>query len=86
MGKMDSLFDGSDAHTLEQSLSDDINTELLDELKKAHSIIRNALNVMTMEQKTKWTELNNAQGLVDFGTTRANEREAVIKACETAGV
>lgn len=78
MGKMDALFDGSDAHKLEQSLSDDINTELLDELKKAHAIIRNALNVMTMEQKMKWTELNNAQGLVGFGATRANERELVI--------
>ena len=55
-----------------------MNAELLKELKAAHQIIRNALNVMTMEQKTKWTELNNAQGLVDFGATWANERELVI--------
>lgn len=78
MGKMDALFDGSDAHEIDQSTADDINADLLGELKKAHAIIRNALNIMTMEQKMKWTELNNAQGLVGFGATRANERELVI--------
>lgn len=78
MGKMHTLFDGSDAHKLEQSLSDDINTELLDELKKAHSIIRNALSIMTTAQKVKWQKLNERDGVDGEGTTRANERELVI--------
>lgn len=52
--------------------------DLLDELEKAHRIIRNALAVMNAEQKLQWGELNEAAGVAGEGVTRANEREAVI--------
>lgn len=53
--------------------------DLLAELQAAHRIIRNALNLMTPEQKNAWG-LKNQQDAVDGeGVTRANERAAVIK-------
>ena len=55
-----------------------INADLLAELQAAHQIIRNALNIMTAEQKIAWA-VKNVQDVVDGeGATRANEREAVI--------
>lgn len=51
---------------------------LLAELGHAHQIIRNALNIMTPEQKAEWAALNERDGCVGEGTTRANERQAVI--------
>ena len=62
-----------------------MNAELK-ELKAAHQIIRNALSIMTTAQKMKWQKLNERDGVDGEGTTRANEREAVIKASDTAGV
>ena len=59
-----------------------MQTELLDELKAAHQIIRNALNLMSPTQKRRWSDMNDAAGLVEYGTTRAHEREAVIKKAE----
>ena len=50
------------------------------ELEKAHMIIRNALAVMTPEQKCRWGELNAEDGCDGEGVTRANEREAVLAA------
>lgn len=55
---------------------------LLAELKAAHQIIRNAMNLMTPEQKKQWGDLNDKAGLIDCGITRANEREAVIASAE----
>ena len=52
--------------------------ELLRELQAAHQIIRNALAVMTVEQKEEWGRLNERDGVDGEGVTRANEREAVI--------
>lgn len=55
------------------------NAELLRELRYAHKIIQNALNLMTTDQKFAWGEAN-ARDLVDGdGITRFYEREAVIK-------
>ena len=52
--------------------------DLLAELKNAHLIIRNALRVMTPEQKSEWGRLNARAGVEGEGVTRANEREAAI--------
>jgi hypothetical protein len=49
------------------------------ELQKAHRIIHNALGLMTQEQKLKWSAANYRAGLIDIGTTRANEREQILK-------
>lgn len=51
---------------------------LLNELIIAHQIIRNGLNLMTPEQQAEWSRINDRQGLIDFGATRATERERVI--------
>lgn len=53
---------------------------LLAELKAAHDIIRNALAVMTTEQKAKWGELNERGQVAGDGITRANERALAIAA------
>lgn len=52
--------------------------ELLEELQDAHKIIRHALELMTVEQKTEWGKLNEFHGVEGEGVTRANEREAAI--------
>lgn len=57
---------------------------VLDELVAAHQIIRNALAVMTTEQKVEWGRLNARDSVDGEGVTRANEREAVIKAARVA--
>lgn len=59
-----------------------ISNELLCELKFAHQIVQNALKVMTIEQKSKWAALNDADGLIEFGTARAHERADVIATAE----
>lgn len=51
---------------------------LLSELEKAHRIIRNALNLMTTDQKVAWSEANERDDVHGEGVTRANEREAAI--------
>ena len=62
------------------------NKLLLAELKAAHQIIRIALNLMTPAQKRMWAERNSTAGLIEHGTTRANEREAVIEKAEQIGI
>lgn len=52
--------------------------ELFAELKAAHQIIRNALNIMTPGQKVEWSLRNGREGVDGEGVTRANEREAVL--------
>lgn len=52
--------------------------ELLAELEAAHTIIRNALTVMTPEQKAMWGRGNESAGVEGEGVTRYHEREAVI--------
>jgi transcriptional regulator with XRE-family HTH domain len=59
-----------------------VASDLLNELKAAHVIIRNGLNLMTMEQKYQWGEVNARDGVDGEGVTRANERLAVIAAAE----
>jgi hypothetical protein len=49
------------------------------ELQKAHRIIHNALGLMTPEQRLKWSAANYRAGLIDIGTTRANEREQILR-------
>lgn len=56
--------------------------DLLAELRAAHVIIRNALNLMTTEQKANWAGMNERAGVAGEGATRAHEREAVIKRAE----
>ncbi len=48
--------------------------ELLAELQAAHTIIRNALSLMTPAQKLQWGILNERDGVEGEGVTRANER------------
>ena len=60
--------------------------DLLAELKNAHLIIRNALRVMTPEQKSEWGRLNARAGVEGEGVTRANEREAAINKATVEGV
>jgi hypothetical protein len=52
--------------------------DVVSELEKAHIIIRNALNLMTLEQKIEWGQTNERMGLINDGDTRAHEREAAI--------
>jgi len=58
---------------------DAITRDLLDELEKAHLIIRHALAVMRITQKITLGKMNEAAGCDGEGITRANEREAVIR-------
>ncbi|KVN29463.1 hypothetical protein WJ63_09020 [Burkholderia pyrrocinia] len=48
------------------------------ELRAAHTIIRNALAVMTFDQKLQWANANERDDAVGEGVSRANERQAVI--------
>ncbi|MFJ1260100.1 hypothetical protein [Cupriavidus sp. CuC1] len=52
--------------------------DLLHELRLAHTFIRNALAIMTPDQKSEWAARNILGGNDSDGTTRAHEREAVI--------
>ena len=52
------------------------------ELKAAHQIIRNVLNLLTPEQKATWAFINELESCDGGGETRANEREAVIALLE----
>jgi hypothetical protein len=52
--------------------------DLLAELRMAHQIIRNALAIMTPEQKAEWAQVNERDDCIGEGTTRANERLAII--------
>lgn len=56
-----------------------LERDLLAELKAAHLIIRNALAVMTTEQKLRWGVLNERDGVSGEGVTRAHERFEVIE-------
>lgn len=53
--------------------------ETTSELHKAHKIIFNALQLMSIEQKTAWAKANYQSGVEGEGATRANERERVLK-------
>lgn len=52
--------------------------DLLRELQAAHQIIKNALAVMTDDQKMKWGELNDLAGVDAAGITRYGERAEVL--------
>jgi hypothetical protein len=52
--------------------------ELIDELWAAHRIIRNALGLMTLEQKAAWAKRNAADRADGEGATRHHERAAML--------
>jgi len=52
--------------------------DLVGELQDASTIICNVLNLLTPAQKLQWAEANDRDGCSGEGTTRANEREAVL--------
>jgi hypothetical protein len=53
--------------------------ELYRELWAAHQIILNALNIMTSEQKSQWSEMNERDGLKDdMAVTREEARRKVL--------
>lgn len=56
--------------------------ELLAELRAAHQIIKNALAIMTVEQKQQWGCMNERDSVDGEGVTRANERLAAIQKAE----
>ncbi len=56
-----------------------VSTDLIFELRCAHQIIRNALNLMTPEQKVQWGRANERDDVIGEGTTRAHERESALK-------
>lgn len=57
--------------------------ELLSELKAAHRIIMNALNIMTNEQKHEWGERNERDGVKDgMAVTREEVRRLAIAKAE----
>jgi len=60
------------------------SAQLLAELQAAQTIIRNALAVMTIEQKTAWGELNERDHVAGEGITRANERAMAIASASNA--
>lgn len=62
-----------------------IVTELAYELKCAHKIIRNALNLMTDSQKQEWAAVNAWDCVDGEGITRANEREKAINLADASG-
>lgn len=51
---------------------------MLSELEKAHRMLYNALQIMSVEQKAQWGAANARDGVDGEGVTRANERLAVI--------
>lgn len=53
--------------------------DALDELEKAHLIIREMLNMLPTSKKIKLAEILDKKNLIGEGTTRAFERESVIK-------
>lgn len=55
---------------------------VLEELKLAHQIILHGLSIMSMEQKLRWGEMNEAAGIPCEGITRHHERQALIIATE----
>lgn len=53
--------------------------DLLTELEAAHRIIVNALNIMTDEQKSQWSDLNERDGVKDgMAVTREHTRRSNI--------
>lgn len=63
---------------IRQAAAENKNAELLRELRHAHQIIKNALNLMTLDQKFDWGTANARDGVDGDGMTRFHEREAVI--------
>ncbi|PAJ87956.1 hypothetical protein [Burkholderia ubonensis] len=55
-----------------------IAQQLRDELRAAHTVIRNALAVMTLDQKSEWGCANERDDVAGEGVTRHHERQTVI--------
>lgn len=64
---------------MKQPMNHSNEAELLAELHYAHQIIRNALNIMQPWQQSAWAGKNAKDGVDGEGTTRANERLAVME-------
>ncbi|MCL4627714.1 hypothetical protein [Burkholderia multivorans] len=56
-----------------------IAQQLRDELRAAHTVILNALAVMTMDQKIDWGRANERDDVAGEGVTRHRERQVVIE-------
>lgn len=54
-------------------------TELADELRKAHGIIRIALNCLEGKARRNFVDDVRAAGLEGEGVTRANERRTLLE-------
>lgn len=55
-----------------------ITQQLRDELRAADTVIRNALAVMTLDQKSEWGCANERDDVAGEGVTRRRERQKVI--------
>jgi hypothetical protein len=59
--------------------------EVTQELHKAHKIIFNAMQLMSIEQRCAWAKANHQAGVKGEGIARNQEREGVMKRmCEVA--
>lgn len=56
-----------------------IENELRDELRAAHTIIRTVLTVLTFDQKIQWSNANERDNVSGEGMTRADERKDAIE-------
>lgn len=56
-----------------------IAQQLRDELRAAHTVILNALAVMTLDQKIDWGRANERDDVAGEGVTRYRERKVVIE-------
>ncbi|VWC78036.1 MULTISPECIES: hypothetical protein [Burkholderia cepacia complex] len=56
-----------------------IENELRDELRAAHTIIRTVLTVLTFDQKIQWSNSNERDNVSGEGMTRADERKDAIE-------
>jgi len=69
----------SDQAAIRQAVAANTQSELVRELQAAHLIIRNMLGLLSVSQKTVLAQRNARDDVDGEGTTRAHEREAVIR-------
>jgi len=60
----------------------DLALRMLRELEASHRIIQHALQLMNLEMRSEWSEMNAATRVDGEGATRANEREKLIARAE----
>lgn len=69
----------ADQAAARQATAENMHTELLHELERAHVIIRNALQIMSTSQKMVWLSRNERDCVDGQDFTRAVERAVVIR-------